>query len=207
MYEHYSETIRIPARHLRTISTIAAVLITVFVGAMKAHMEGNRSEIQFLALLFAISWLLMFAMLWMTASVKVSVENMLQWSGERGPTLVVRGNTRGSKSYIPLPMIENVTEVTFEGPWWNTTVTGAPPEPARPVTAKKLSGWQTFLHMRDVHSEIPVANRAVFGYQGPGLLVTWRSRALNTGSKALLWREQFPTEDPALLMSILKRST
>ncbi|MFT7219264.1 MAG: hypothetical protein ACI8Z1_000878 [Candidatus Azotimanducaceae bacterium] len=119
MYEHYSETIQIPARPLQTISTIAAVLITVFSREMKTHLEGNRSAIQFLALLFAISWLLVFLMLWLTKSVKVSVENMLQWSGERGPPLVVRGNTHGSKSYIPLPMIEDVTEVTevtFEGP-------------------------------------------------------------------------------------------
>lgn len=78
MYEHYSETIPIPARRLWTISTIAAVLITVLVGTMKADLEGQRSDFQFLTMSFAISLLLVFAILRLTKSVKVSVENMPQ---------------------------------------------------------------------------------------------------------------------------------
>jgi len=207
LYKHYLETIPIPTRWLQTISTIAAVFITVLAGTMNPDPQGDRIDVRFLAMLFTISWCAVFAMLWLTKSVRVSVENMLQWSGERGPTLVVRGNTRSSKSYIPLAMIEDVTEVTFEGPWWKSTVSGAPPDLVMPATAEKPDGWQTFLHMRDEHSTIPVGRRDVFGYRGPGLLVTWRARAPNTGTKELFWRDQFPTADPEKLMSILKRNS
>jgi hypothetical protein len=56
---------------------IAAVLVTVFVGTMKAHLEDHRNDSQFLPMLFTFSLLLMFVMLRLTKSVKVSVEALL----------------------------------------------------------------------------------------------------------------------------------
>jgi hypothetical protein len=63
-----------------------------------------------------------------------------------------------------------------------------------------------FLHARHNHSNIPLANRKVFGYRWPGLLVPWRAHALTTGSKEMLSQAQFPTDDPTIFTPIFKRN-
>lgn len=164
--------------------------------------DSVQKVLPFLLSVFAICWVSLIIMLRLTKTVRIDVRNMRQWNGQRDPTLVIRGNSRGSKSHIPLQMLEDVTEVTFVGPWWKMSVVGADPE----VRETKVKGhwWRRFLNLTDDKGPTPVSTQELFGYRGPGLRVTYRAPTLASGGEAYLWKQQFPANDPGRLKLILE---
>lgn len=205
MSNYYSEAITMPTPVLLATTTLTTLVVTVFVSFIKmSTMPNSEWELLFPPAFFAVCWLVMLFMFRFTTTVKVSIENTLLFSGKRGPSLIVRGSKRGEKSYVPLHIIEEIVEVTFEGPWWRPKVTGGLQQQDMSWTGEQKAWWRTFLHMRDEHDPISVSTNELFGYQGTGLQVTYRGHALTSGGNKLVWKHQFSTQDPVLLKSVLE---
>tara|TARA_R110002072_G_scaffold5527_12_gene35466 strand:- start:6520 stop:7167 length:648 start_codon:yes stop_codon:yes gene_type:complete len=208
--EQYSETVSPPARLLLVIATIISLLVTIAWGAVLVPVvDSIQKEIPFLLSVFAACWVIMSVMLLLTKKIKIKVKEIQQFSGQPGPTLFIRFSSRDSKSYIPLHLIDEVEEVSFGGPWWNTSMIDAPAAPAaeqeaEPDTAvKKQSWWRDFLMLRDKDGPIPLGGEVLYGYRGPGLIVTYRAKTLAGGGDEYKWKCQFPTQNPKRLKAIL----
>lgn len=205
MKQEYLERIRTPWPYLVAQALVIAILLTLVLDEVliAQSMTGQRDLWNTTAIFFT-SFGLFFVMLWFTKSIKVSVENRLLFTGKRGPTLIIRGGRHNSKTYIPLYMIENVTEVVYQGSRVETLDANKASEPQTPSRAKQQTRWKTFFHIRDEHGEVPVGTSELFGYEGPGLEVSYRSHSLNSGGKELLWKQQFPTQEPELLKQVMQ---
>lgn len=194
-----------PGRLQVMLVTMTTLIATLFVGWVMVFIRGSDpAELGYLVWLFIACWVLLFALFRLTKNIKIDVKQMVQWSGQRGPTLVIRGSTRGSRSYIPFELVEDVTPIMFEGPWWQTRVTGAPQEPESSGNRDKPSWWRTFLSLRNEDDPVPVSTTGLFGYEGPGLLITYRAATPVSSGREYRWKQQFPTRDPARLKLILE---
>lgn len=124
-----------PTTALLATTTLTTLAVTVYVSFIKmSYIPTSRWKVVFPLTLFAVCWVVLLVMFRLTKTVKLSIENTLLFSGKRGPSLIVRGNKRGGKSNVPLYMIEEIAEVTFDGPWWRSKVTGGLQEPGLQVT-------------------------------------------------------------------------
>ena len=192
MSKTFKESVSIPL-----VATIAySIAMSLPIAAMLTWMAlpffSEYPPITIFIRVFLILWVFTaIALKWSKRST-IRITDTLQFSGKGAPTLTIRGGLDAQITYIPLASIEEVHPIEFEGPWWRLKISGIPQH--TPSQTEEPTFWQKFFAVRTAGDEIPISDKTVTGYRGPGLLVTYRAKTLVSGGEDHLWRVLFPCQ-------------
>ena len=200
----YSETVSIPTNLLIASSLGFSLPLTALLTWLALpFLTAESNPILISISILAISSVLSSILLKLSKRTSIRVDQIMQFSGQRAATLVIRGGQQATTNYVPLEMITDVTDIEFGGNSFHRLIAGLPEQPAQ--LGQQPSFWQSFFALRTPGDEIPIADKSVWGYRGAGLLITYRAKTLTSSGVPHPWRLMLPTNHREDLKKILSR--